>query len=90
MKHRISRDSLRSYKTYFPLKRQGTNRKRSLCFVKENIESKQRSDLWIKSSKLSSFADDTQSIIISNNIEEAMEIMMREANSVINLLKVIT
>ena len=40
-------------------------------------------DLCIEKSKLSNFADDTQSIVISENIEEAQEIMIKEANSVI-------
>ena len=31
-------------------------------------------DLWTENSKLSNFADDTQSITISDNIEEALEI----------------
>ena len=41
-------------------------------------------DLWIDNSKLSNFADDTQSLIISDNVEEALEITTKEANKVIN------
>ena len=41
-------------------------------------------DLWIENSKLSNFADDTQSLIISNSVEEVLEITTKEANNVIN------
>jgi len=37
--------SLEGYKTYFPLKRTGTNTKRMLCFVKDTIEATERQDL---------------------------------------------
>ena len=40
-------------------------------------------DLWIENSKLSNFADDTQTIVISDNIDKALEITSKEANSVI-------
>ena len=41
-------------------------------------------DLWIDKCKLSNFADDTQSLIISDSVEEALEITTKEANKVIN------
>ena len=41
--------SIEGYKTYFPLKRTGTNKKRLICFVKNSIEAKQRSDLMSES-----------------------------------------
>ena len=37
-------------------------------------------NLWVENSLLSNFADDTQSIVINDNIEEAMETTTREAN----------
>ena len=37
--------SIRGYNTYFPLKREGTNKRRLLCFVKDGIDVKQRDDL---------------------------------------------
>ena len=44
-------------------------------------------DLWTENSKLSNFADDTQSIIISGNIEEAIEITQKEANNIIEFFE---
>ena len=41
-------------------------------------------NLWIENSKLSNFADDTQSIVISDTVEEALEITAKEANNVIS------
>ena len=41
-------------------------------------------DLWIENSKLSNFTDDTQSIIIHDNIEDAIEITKKEANNIID------
>ena len=41
-------------------------------------------DLWIENSMLSNFADDTQTIVISDNIEKALEITTKEANSVVS------
>ena len=41
-------------------------------------------DLWTENSMLSNFADDTQTIVISDSREEAIEITKREANNVIN------
>ena len=41
-------------------------------------------DLWTEKSILSNFADDTQSIVIHNNKENAIEITQKEANSVID------
>ena len=35
----------RPFNTFFPLKRPGSNKKRLLCFVKDNLEVTQRSDL---------------------------------------------
>ena len=40
-------------------------------------------DLWIENSKLSNFADDTQSIVISDNKEKALEITEKESSMVI-------
>ena len=40
-------------------------------------------DLWTRG-KLSNFADDTQSIIINDNLEMALENATTEANNVIN------
>ena len=37
--------SFEGYKTFFPLKRTGTNTKRLICLVKVDIEAKQRDDL---------------------------------------------
>ena len=37
--------SIHGYNTYSPLERPGTNTKRLLCFVKNNIEVTQRTDL---------------------------------------------
>ena len=39
-------------------------------------------DLWTEKSKLSNFADDTQSIIISDSVEEALETTEKEANNI--------
>ena len=44
--------SLKGYVTFFPLQRPGTSTKRLLCFVRENIDAKQRNDLM--SNQLSS------------------------------------
>ena len=41
-------------------------------------------DLWAENSLLSNFADDTQSIIISENLEKALETTSREANKIID------
>ena len=41
-------------------------------------------DLWTENSSLSNFADDTQSIIVSDNRENLLETAAIEANSVIN------
>ena len=40
-------------------------------------------DLWTENSTLSNFADDTQSIIINENKEKAIEITEQEANNII-------
>ena len=37
--------SIEGFKTFFPLKRTGTNTKRLICLVKVGIEAKQRDDL---------------------------------------------
>ena len=37
--------TIKGYRTYFPLKRVGSNRNRLLCFVKTSIEVNQRNDL---------------------------------------------
>ena len=44
-------------------------------------------DLWIDNTKLSHFADDTQSLIITNNVEEVLEITTKEANNVIDFFE---
>ena len=44
-------------------------------------------DLWTENSILSNFADDTQSIIISENTEKALEIATKEANSVVSFFE---
>ena len=41
-------------------------------------------NLWTENSTLSNFADDTQSIIVSDNKSNLLEITTKEANSVIN------
>ena len=41
-------------------------------------------DSWTNGSMLSNFADDTQSIIISENSKKLLEITKREANKVID------
>ena len=41
--------SIEGYKTFFPIKRTGTNTKRLICFVKIGIEAKQRDDLMSES-----------------------------------------
>ena len=41
-------------------------------------------DLWTENSNLSNFADDTQSIIVSDNRESLLETAASEANSVMN------
>ena len=40
-------------------------------------------DSWTKNSMLSNFADDTQSIIISEDRNDLLEITTREANSAV-------
>ena len=44
-------------------------------------------DLWIDNSKISNFADDTQSIVISDDLEKALEITTKEANNVIKFFE---
>ena len=44
-------------------------------------------DCWTDKSKLQNFADDTQSIIISNNKEEVLDTTSQEANSVIKFFE---
>ena len=46
-------------------------------------------DSWTKNSMLSNFADDTQSIIISEDRNNLLEITTRKANHVIDFLGVI-
>ena len=41
--------SIEGFKTYFPLRRTGTNTKRLICFFKIGIEAKQRDDLMSES-----------------------------------------
>ena len=41
-------------------------------------------DLWTENSTLSNFADDTQSIIVSNNRKNLLETAVMEANSFFN------
>ena len=41
-------------------------------------------DLWVENSLLANFADDTQSIIISDSLEKALEITSKEANNIIS------
>ena len=51
--------SIEGFSTYFPLNREGSNKKRLLCFVKSSIEVKERKDLmseavssvWLELSK---------------------------------------
>ena len=40
---------IEGFNTFFPLKRPGSNKKRHLCFVKEDLEVNQRSDLMSNS-----------------------------------------
>ena len=40
---------IEGFNTFFPLKRPGSNKKRHLCFVKENLEVTQRNDLMSNS-----------------------------------------
>ena len=44
-------------------------------------------NLWTEKSKLSNFADDTQSIVVSNTVEETLETTKKEANSVISFFE---
>ena len=44
-------------------------------------------DLWTEQSRLSNFADDTQSIIIADNQKEVLEITKKEANSIISFFE---
>ena len=44
-------------------------------------------DLWTEESILSNFADDTQSLIISDNIDDALETTSKEANNVISFFE---
>ena len=44
-------------------------------------------DSWAKNSMLSNFADNTQSIIISDSRENLLEVTTTEANIVINLIR---
>ena len=37
-------------------------------------------DLWLSNSKVSNFTDNRQSLIISDNIEEALKIATKEAS----------
>ena len=41
-------------------------------------------ELWTKDSKLSNFADDTQSIIIKDNKEDALETVKVESKKIID------
>ena len=41
-------------------------------------------DLWIQNSSLSNIADDTQLLVISQNIESALEVTSKEANSIVS------
>ena len=41
--------SIEGFKTFFPLKRTGTNTKRLICLAKVDIETKQRDDLMSES-----------------------------------------
>jgi hypothetical protein len=43
-------------------------------------------DLWSEDSKLSNFADDTQSIIIRDNKEDALEATRNESRNIITKL----
>ena len=40
-------------------------------------------DLWTEKSLLANFADDTQTIVINNNLEKALNITSKEANNII-------
>ena len=44
-------------------------------------------DLWTEDSTLSNFADDTQSIIVSDNRKNLLETASSEANKVINFFR---
>ena len=44
-------------------------------------------DLWTEQSLLSNFADDTQSLVICDNLEEALETTKNESNSVISFFE---
>ena len=44
-------------------------------------------DLWTKDSIITNFADDTQSVIIKDRKDEAVEIAKKEANSVIDFFE---
>ena len=44
-------------------------------------------NLWTEESKLSNFADDTQSIVVGDNVEETLEITKKEANNVISFFE---
>ena len=44
-------------------------------------------NLWTEKSTLSNFADDTQSLVISDNLEEAFETTSKEANNVISFFE---
>ena len=41
-------------------------------------------DLWTEKSLLANFADDTQTIVINNNLEKALNITSKEANNIIS------
>ena len=43
-------------------------------------------ELWTKDSKISNFADDTQSIIIKDNKEDALETTKVESKKIIDFL----
>ena len=44
-------------------------------------------DLWTDQSMLSNFADDTQSIIVGDNLEEVINTTKNEANNVIDFFE---
>ena len=43
-------------------------------------------NLWINNSKVSNIADDTHLLVICDDVEEALEVTIQEANGVINFL----
>ena len=75
--------SFQGYKTYFPFPRPGTDTKRLICFVKDNIDVKQRNDLMSEyfSSVWLEVKSKSQKILISAAYREFSDLNVKEQMS---------